>query len=167
MGLFGRKRQPPTPEFPNAILPGGRTVNVVGESHYQAALEAIAGGKTEDTCNLEKWAVLLREPDNPYDNNAVAIYILGQRVGYLGRNDAEEYAVIFDELWRNYGLRPACRASISGGWRRYAADGKTVVDEGHYGVRLALAKPRDLLGSQTLTTCDDEELTKPPEAFGA
>jgi HIRAN domain len=167
MGLFGRKRQPPTAELPYAILPGGRTVDVVGEAFYQDALEAVAGGKTEDSCTLEKWAVLVREPENPYDSNAVAIYILGQRVGYLSRDDAEEYSILIDELWRKYGVRPACRASLTGGWRRYASDGKTIVDEGHYGVRLALAAPERLLGSQTFVSCDDEYLQEPPPPFGA
>lgn len=166
MGLF-RKKPAPLPDLPNVILPGGRSVNVVGESFYQAALESIAGGKTEDTCNLERWAILHREPDNPYDTNAVAVYIFGQKVGHLSQSDAERYAPIIDELWRSFGKRAACRASITGGWRRLARDGVTVTNEGHYGVRLGLADPEDLVGGRNMTLCDDEELAKPPDAMHA
>jgi hypothetical protein len=114
MSLF--KKKPTIPEgLTNALLPGGRTVDVVGESHYQEALELITGGKTEEAHDLEKWASLIREPDNPYDRNAVAVYIDGRKVGYLSRDDAPQYGVLLDELWQKYHLRGACRANICGG----------------------------------------------------
>lgn len=161
MSLF--KKKPTIPEgLTNALLPGGRTVDVVGESHYQEALELITGGKTEEAHDLEKWASLIREADNPYDRNAVAVYIDGRKVGYLSRDDAPQYGVLLDELWQKYHLRGACRANICGGWRRFDPTGSNVTDEGHYGVKLALAAPEDLLGAYEITACDDEKLREGP-----
>jgi predicted Zn-ribbon and HTH transcriptional regulator len=37
------------------------------------------------------FAVLAAEPDNPYDTNAVAMWIQGLEVGYLSREDAQRY----------------------------------------------------------------------------
>jgi len=162
VGLFSKKAK----QVRNALLPGGQTIDVVGESHYQEALEQITGGKTEDSCDLEKWARLIREPGHPYDRNAVAVYIEGRKVGYLNRDDAQEYGITLDELYAEYNLRAVCRASIRGGWRRFDRDGVTVIDEGHYGVKLALATPDDLLGKHELTACDDEDLLAGPPPIG-
>ena len=77
----------PTPSSPgqtaepdDLLLPAGDIQDVVGESHYQAELEAIVGGKSEAACEVEKWAHLVPEPENPYDRNAVAVYIEGRKV---------------------------------------------------------------------------------------
>ncbi|MHC5193193.1 DNA translocase FtsK [Pseudomonas frederiksbergensis] len=64
--------------------------NIVGESHYQAALRKIRNS----TCmaqdnNFE--AFIVTEPDNPHDSNACAIYIDGYKVGYLPRDAAANY----------------------------------------------------------------------------
>jgi hypothetical protein len=37
------------------------------------------------------WARLIREPDNPFDRNAVMVEIDGQTVGYLDRAAARRY----------------------------------------------------------------------------
>jgi hypothetical protein len=42
-------------------------VTLVRESHYQAHLEDIAGGKGADSCVLEESVRLVRESGNPYD----------------------------------------------------------------------------------------------------
>ncbi|MGD0247493.1 MAG: hypothetical protein ABSB75_00405, partial [Candidatus Limnocylindrales bacterium] len=63
----------------DAILfePTGRaTVEVAGKSHYQGALESVAGGRTIDGArNRDHLAVLLPEPWSPYDPNAVRVFV--------------------------------------------------------------------------------------------
>jgi hypothetical protein len=39
-------------------------------------------------CGEDIYAVLAAEPDNPYDHNAVTVWIQGLNVGYLSREDA-------------------------------------------------------------------------------
>jgi len=66
-------------------------VQVVGESHYQDSLRALAvkfGSAGVFTARL------VPEPDNPHDTNAVAVVIddpEGDRVGYLPRPIAQSY----------------------------------------------------------------------------
>ena len=43
---------------------GSYRVEVVGESHYQEALEAICGGRTEEGARQECTATLVPEPTN-------------------------------------------------------------------------------------------------------
>jgi HIRAN domain len=139
--------QPPTPPAAGStptgqptpvILPGGIEVGVVGESHYQDALTAIAGGKRPDGANLQTQAALVFEPTNPYDPDAVAVYVDGHKVGYLPRPAAQAYGPVGRQLaaQQQYGV---CRAVIVGGWVR--EDG----DTGHFGVTLDLAHPDELL----------------------
>lgn len=102
-----------------------RAHKVVGESHYQAALEELAGGKTAEGHMLACTADLVREPDNPHDPKAVAVFIQGRKVGYLPKGSAK----------RMVGDRATCAAQIVGGWRRREAG---AWDEGHYGVEIDL-----------------------------
>ena len=108
-------------------------MEVVGESAYQAQLELICGGKSAQSAELEKTAILLMEDDNSYDDKAVAVMIGGLTVGYLSRADAR-------------GLRKAaarvnaditfvkCAAEIIGGWKNDRT-------EGSFGVRLDAVTP--------------------------
>ena len=144
MGLFGKKPR----EMRDCLLPGGDVVDVVGESHYQDALEAIAGGRSEEGADFERWAYLIPEPENPYDRNAVAVYIDGQKVGHLGRRDAVDYQALLQQLWTKGSARAVCRANVRGGWDRGGGDA------GHFGVKLALARPEYLLGRQAFPVFD-------------
>lgn len=67
------------------LLPRGGTVHVVGESHYQRALERLAGGRSDASARVDAVATLKREPDNRYDTNAVVVLIEDRQVGYLSR----------------------------------------------------------------------------------
>jgi hypothetical protein len=97
------------------VLEGDERVKVVGESYYQDALLHICGGKTADGEHLAVTATLRPEPMNPYDPNAVAVYVHGLQVGHLARTDAEGLHV---EITRLSEERPVtCRARIRGGWR--------------------------------------------------
>lgn len=102
---------------------------VVGESHYQKALERIAGGRSEDGAEHDCIAVLVPEPQNKHDRNAIRVDIDGRTVGYLSRSDA----IDLGKVLRGKGLGGAIltvNAMIVGGWDRGGDD------RGHFGVRL-------------------------------
>lgn len=119
-------------------LPGGRIVKVVGEAYYQESLDQVCGGRTEDGHARECTATLVPEPRNPYDRNAVGVWIDGRQVGHLSREDALRYKPVVRRLAAN-GEIGACAALILGGWARRLGD------VGHYGVTLSLASPGDCL----------------------
>ena len=134
------------------MLPYDGTVEVVGESHYKRELFKLAGRRQRTAADIPIVAVLVREPDNRYDPNAVKVLVNGYHVGYLGRADAEAYAPLLDRLLATDGVHGACLGRIVGGWlRRWddavydIADGVSTVvghtEAGDYGVKLALAPP--------------------------
>jgi predicted Zn-ribbon and HTH transcriptional regulator len=99
MGFFsrmlGRTARPDAGDHANlvgaAVLRGHDTLEVVGESHYQDDLWRLAGGFSADRIRCAVAAVLVPEPDNPHDSNAVKVLIDGHLVGYLSREDAVVY----------------------------------------------------------------------------
>lgn len=96
---------------------GSYDFDIVGESHYQDALERIVGGRTDESVEFECLASLTCEDDNPYDSNAVAVYINGQKVGHLAR----PVAVGFRDIQRRHGWVGqivTADAMIVGGWDR-------------------------------------------------
>lgn len=148
MGLFGRKK---TTVEQWALLPGGAQVHVFGESHYQAALEEIAGGKTEYGCDQDVVACLVREPKNEYDPNAIAVYIKGFKVGYIGRQEAGQYAAYVEQI-NAAGAGAACHAHLTGGWKRGN-------DEGSIGVVLDLCRAKNIRdGQHDLDLVDPSDL---------
>ncbi len=117
------------------LKPGrGFTFEIVGESHYQKALSAITGGKTEDGVKVFSDATLRREPNNPYDPNAVRVEISNKTVGYLDRQKAVEYTDTLSRLGLE-GRVTKCEAKIVGGWDRGDDD------VGHFGVKLNVSWP--------------------------
>jgi tetratricopeptide (TPR) repeat protein len=64
---------------------------VVGESNYQDALWRAVGSRSTDRIRKEIQAVLVAETDNPYDANAISVWLDGQKVGHLSREDAAAY----------------------------------------------------------------------------
>lgn len=110
---------------------GSFPMDVVGEAHYQKELVHICGGHSRHGHEFEIDALLIHEPDNPHDENAVAVRIKGGLVGYLPRDQA---ARVTSQM-RQDGIRHAtCGAKIVGGWRTNQHD------EGHFGVRLAIPR---------------------------
>jgi hypothetical protein len=107
---------------------------IVGEASYQPALDAICGSKCEEGHNLAVTAQLCFQEDNPYDQNAVVVFIDRKVVGYIPRNLAKRMR---EEILRlNPEERPVtCDAQVVGGWIRDWGD------EGHYGVKLSLSHP--------------------------
>jgi len=68
---------------------GTYTLGIVGESHYQDAIRR---------CRQGDRVVLKREPENPYDANAVAVLReSGECLGYLKREHAEWMAEVLDK----------------------------------------------------------------------
>jgi hypothetical protein len=112
---------------------GDFETDVVGGSHYQAALAEIAGPKTEAGVDLEVKAQLVPEPDNPTDPQAVAVYIQGRKVGHLARDMAAQWVAIQARRGET-GQVVEVDANITGGWRQALQGGG--VSEGAFGVTL-------------------------------
>lgn len=75
-----------------ALLDGGEDLEVVGESFYQDNLWHLAGAQPgKERVRKDIYAVLVAEDDNPYDSNAVAVWIDGLKVGHLSRENAQRY----------------------------------------------------------------------------
>lgn len=124
------KRKPPAPLVDN-IWPAkyGFACEVVGESHYQAALTAAVGKPPTRWNEAQVMASLVCETDNPHDSMAVGVFVNGSKVGYL----RAEAARAFHERLKRRGIpgeTTHCGALISGGGT--ASDGTQRL----YGIRL-------------------------------
>jgi hypothetical protein len=148
---------PETRKVDACVVHAGGLLGIVGESYRQDELRALAG-RTSDATEFRKdlvdyaaevadsepdrrWfmAVLVREPDNPEDENAVAVYAqAGGKVGYLRREDARRYGQVFESLEKRGYAAAACPATLTGG-----DAGKS------YGVVLAISSPGYVLGDLT------------------
>jgi hypothetical protein len=123
----GARAADPYPDYP---------LHVVGESYRQADLEALVEASglddgrelPDDSAACHVADALVLEDDNPHDNQAVKVLVLGRHVGYLSRADARRYR-------RMANAPETVPALIVGGWDR--GDRGT----GNYGVRLALELP--------------------------
>ncbi len=104
-------------------------LEVVGESHYQQALEAAVGGRSAAGADLIVEAILIAEDTNPYDSKAIRLDIGGRTVGYLRREEARRFRAEFGRLLRANDF-VCCKANIRGGWSRGSGD------RGHFGVWL-------------------------------
>lgn len=111
--------------------PGAFSVEVVGVSNYQPAIEAAARAREEGARTLTTEAVLVLEDDNPHDANAVKVQIGGRTVGYLNRENARRYRSDLETAGLPR-IVARCRARVVGGFAR--DDGQRAT----YGVRLDL-----------------------------
>ena len=114
----------PKPRSSAMSGPGNFALDIVGESHYQDALGAIAGSKTEDGVSVRCEATLVLDNANPHDKKAVRVDIARRTVGYLSRENARRYRA------GNPNRSQTVPAMIVGGWDR----GRD--DEGMFGVKL-------------------------------
>lgn len=130
---FAKRDTTAMPTVVAANLPGPGTFefDIVGESHYQDALEAICGGRTEESAEQFAEAVLVLEDSNPHDNMAVRVDIGGDTVGYLSKSDARSYRRQLRELGHP-NITCKCKAMVVGGWQRPGGD------VGSFGVKLDL-----------------------------
>jgi hypothetical protein len=136
-------------------LHAGAMVSVVGESYRQQTLSQVARNATGPEPYLEDlkgramaqarkarqdrvWfqAALLREPNNQYDPNAIAVHATGVGlIGYLDRQAALDYRPVFDELARQGYAVGACPAYLTGGG-----------DARSWGAVLCLSSPEAVVG---------------------
>lgn len=116
--------------------------DVVGESHYQGALEQASGGRTEKGAATPRViAELVREPRNRHDRNAVAVQVGGSTVGYIPRSAAPRWGPIVEHLWET-GFLATAYAEITGGWDRGRRD------RGSFGLQLWCADPPEVFDPQ-------------------
>jgi len=113
---------------------------IVGENDRQAALIATAG-RDPNGVQHHCEAILIPEPQNPFEPNAILVAINGHPVGHLARDDALEYTERLGELGRA-GQTASCPAYIFGGF--VDEDG----EQAEYSVKLGLAWPIALEGPQ-------------------
>ena len=127
------------PAAASVLLGGRHDLEVVGESHYQDALWRVAGGRTTERVRVETQAVLVREPDNPYDANAISVRIEGSTVGYLCRDDARAYLPGLLKLEARHGTRISLMGVVVGGGIRQDGPGMLGVWLSHDPVDFDLA----------------------------
>jgi hypothetical protein len=144
---------------------GGREVlEVVGESHYQDHLWRIAGGFTAQPVRNPIRALLIPEPDNPYDPNAIRVVVDNGTVGYLSREDAVAYGPGLHELMDSSGATIALEGQLVGGGPRGNGIGMLGVFLDHnpvdFGVRPQVAthigQLRTGLGEAVATDLEDD-----------
>lgn len=99
-------------------------IDLVGESHYQDALLSLFGPKQRDGIQEDCPALLILEPTNAHDKNAVYCEIRGKKVGYLPRAAAKSISA---RMKRAKQSKLSCTATVKGGW-------KNPKNEGSYGV---------------------------------
>ena len=145
------------------LLPGSHDLEVVGESHYQDALWRVAGGRTVERVRVEVQAVLLAEPDNPYDANAIAVLIDGAKVGYLCRDDAEAYRPGLLALEARYRASIALAGVVVGGGVRQDGPGMLGVwlthDPADFGLAAIVPPPPAALAGSMRTGLTEALLT--------
>jgi hypothetical protein len=119
MGIFGRlpfaRRSIGIPAPTWRLYPGGEDLEVVGEASYQDALWSLCGGSPGDRIRYDIVAVLIPEPENPHDANAISVRIDGGRVGYLPRQIAAMYVSGLRQLISRYSSDVALQGVIVGG----------------------------------------------------
>jgi tetratricopeptide (TPR) repeat protein len=137
------------PPLDVVLYGGGHDLEVVGESFYQDALWRVVGARTNERVRREIQAVLFAETDNPYDENAISVWINGMKVGHLSREDAEAYRLGLLALQAREGRSIALRGVIVGGGVRLDGPGFLGVwmshDPADFGVAALVPPPTSSL----------------------
>lgn len=132
-----KKKKKPKPLTLNVVeLETEGYCAVVGESHYQDALRATSTICTPGPEGRPTFtAVLVAEPDNPYDENAIAIHSAEGKLGHLSRDNALAYRQVMETVAQLGFQGAACEAYLTGGQS----------DKPSFGVVLRLADPDECL----------------------
>ena len=104
MGLFNRKSDRPGTELVVTPVWGATWQNaeVAGESNYATEIKGLLpSALDEDGQDLIVDVLLVREPTNKFDRNAVSVRATTGTVGYLPRQEAARYAPVLDALAEN------------------------------------------------------------------
>ena len=127
-----------------ALIEGHETLEVVGESQYQDNLWRLVGGRADPTeyVRAEITALLVAEPDNPYDANAVGVWIDGLKVGHLSRRDAQLYQPGLLALQEKRGMPIALSGVIAGGGMRDDGPGRLGVFLDHDPEEFGISRPQ-------------------------
>lgn len=88
--------------------------DIVGESHYQNSLAAIAGEHEPKGPEVMFTAYLTPEDDNRYDDKAVRVDADGMTIGYLDRDTARSFRRRLGAK-KLTGQTTACKARLKGG----------------------------------------------------
>ncbi len=143
---------------------GEESLEVVGESNYQDALWSICGGVPGGSrVRHAVVTVLVAEPENPFDENAISVRIDSHRVGYLDRQTALSYGDGLQALVSATGQHVALGGVIVGGGVRESGPGLLGVwldhNPSHFGVRSRSFAPSQLrtgFSEAWLTDVDDD-----------
>jgi hypothetical protein len=123
------------------LYEGREDLAVVGEASYQDNLWRVVGGRNspDDRVRVDVYAVLVAETHNPYDANAVSVWVQGLKVGYLSRDDAGRYRPGLLALEQQHGKPIALAGVIVGGGMRADGPGRLGVfldhDPADFGLR--------------------------------
>lgn len=104
----GPVHDPPAPRDPpvEPWLQATKHLEVAGEFHRMDNIAHLFSGTRTDSptgVELQEPAMLVPDPGNPYDRNAVAVFVRGFHVGYLERGDAAQYHQPIAEVTRRRG----------------------------------------------------------------
>lgn len=103
---------------------GEESLEVVGESNYQDALWSLCGGVPGgERVRHAVVAVLVPEPENPYDENAISVRVSSHRVGYLDRATAASHVGGLRALVSSTRHHVALAGVIVGGGMRASGPG--------------------------------------------
>jgi hypothetical protein len=114
-GASGERTAQPLESPPGYVLQSEGPSDVVGESYYQEALEATRAMLRYDREIGRPVfdAVLVPEPDNPYDSKAVAVYSPAGKIGHVPRGSL--WFELLSSLADAGHSRATCRAWLIGG----------------------------------------------------
>jgi tetratricopeptide (TPR) repeat protein len=133
----------------HVVYQGRHDLEIVGESNYQEALWSVVGGRTTERVRVDVEAILATEPDNPYDSNAVSVWIDGLKAGYLCREDAAAYRPGLLALEEKESLPIALLGVVTGGGIREDGPGRLGVwltcDPMHFGIQPIVPPPSSAL----------------------
>lgn len=93
-----------------SLFEGSELLEVKGESFYQDEIRHLVRSQ-----GREITAILVPEPRNQYDPNAVAVWVAGLKVGHLSREDAADYQQAIARLMEEQGQPIALSGRIFGG----------------------------------------------------
>lgn len=144
-----RSDRDPGPADIRLIGSTGDGIKAAGTSHHQTALLRLAGKKGQFSKNERFRVLLIPEPDNPHDPNAVRVQFKELLLGYLPKKHAAEY-LSQTSAAGYHNATSNVSADIIGGW-------KSERDEGSFGLRLLYDRP--LRFAKAPSTADQSQPT--------